>query len=227
MTIKPGPSEVHDILICVTKGMSNEKISRNHEVSINVVKSYRKAARYLLKKQTVRANRRLTTKRSEENKTYIPSKPLTPRERKQSRLYINGILNLVTDSSIDELRGIISYFANHVHTDELGIRFKSADKLNWFVRVLSPVISLRNWYVFVTTSEPNQSDVDDFMSQLKIQTRTPEVKIKQFGKPDFYLRLKHPNQDDLRRRKSSYQGTSMLKYVLFMASVMLSAESDF
>lgn len=227
MTIKPGPSEVHDILLSVTKRMSNDEISRNHEVSVKVVQSYRKAARYLLEKQTVRANRRLTTRRSEEKKTYIPSKPLTPRERKQARLYINGILGLVTESNIDEFREAIKYFTNNVHTDEPGIRFKSVDKLNWFVDLLSPVISLRNWYIYATTSKAHESEIDSFINRLKITTKAPEVKIKKVGKPDFYLRLKHPNQDDLRRRGSRFQGTSMLKYVLFMALVILSAESEF
>lgn len=227
MTIKPGPSEVHDILICVTKGMSNEKISRDYEVPVKVVECYRKEARHLARKQTVRDNRRLIKKQSKAKATYLPSKPLTPQERKLSRLYINGILRLVAENGASNVLELIEYFTNNVYIDEPGIRFNNVDKLNWFVDILSPVISNRNWYVFVTTSERHKPAIDGFMNQLKIKTRTPEVKIKQFGKPDFYLRLKHPNQDDLRRRGSSHQGTSMLKYVLFMALVMLSAESAF
>ncbi|SDG32993.1 tyrosine-type recombinase/integrase [Idiomarina zobellii] len=227
MTIKPGPSEVHDILMCVTKGMSNEKISRDYEVPVKVVECYRTEARHLARKQTARDNRRLIKKQSKAKSTYLPSKPLTPKERKLARLYINGILKLAAENGASDVLELIEYFTNNVYIDEPGIRFDCVDKLNWFVDLLSPVISLRNWYIFVTTSKAHMSDIDAFINRLKITTKKPEVKIKKVGKPDFYLRLKHPNQDDLRRRGSLYQATSMLKYLLFMALIMLSAESEF
>lgn len=228
MTVKPGPAEVHDILLCVAKGMSNDQISQDYDVPVSAVECYREAARYLLEKRTIRSNRRLVTKRANEKRTYLPEKPLTPSERRIARRYINGIIERIADEkSIGDFRKVVTYFTNNVHAGEPGIRFKSADKLNWFVEQLQPVISLRNWYIFVTTSKSYQLALDDFINRLKITTRKPEVKYRDAGKPDFYLRLKHPNQDDLRRKGSRYQSTSMLKYVFSMVVIILSAQNEF
>ncbi len=225
LLLRPSASDVHDILQAVVAGKSNHEISELYQVNSNIIQCYRDQARALLKYRTRVKNRRLISQLDEKNDVYLPRKPFTIAERDLARRIINKMLDFKDEQQRKVILEIAEFFIENIHPGEAGIRFRNGDRLNWFVESLRPFISLKSWYIYLVTQRAQRKEALSFMEELCITTKRPVVKIKQRGRAEYYLRLKHPSSDD-RKQNALYQATSLLKYVFSMVSIMIRAEAE-
>jgi integrase len=223
LLLKASASDVHDILQAVVDGKSNREISQLYQVDESLIERYREQARSLLSEHTLIKNRRLISKKDEAKNIYMPPKPYTEKERNIARNMINKMVNTPSVEQQKLVLALADYFIKNIHPDEPGARFRDEEILNWFVSSMQPYISLKSWFIRVVTRKKDKANALTFLTSLVITTKRPAVKLKKQGKPEFYLRLKHPDPDK-RQQNAKFQSTSLLKYVFAMVAIMIRAE---
>lgn len=153
----------------------------------------------------------------------LPAKPNDRKVRMEIDKYVAGLRGVFKQDR-QGLLWSINYWLSKTHTSGAGLRFKSTEELDKFIRPLSCVIPLERWRLTVIWADGVRFDHD----WSKVIRHTKVISSNRKGSSFAKLYLSHPDETAiLEKRKGGLQSYSSpaLRYVFHMLAIMIGLTS--